>query len=208
MLQIIHLSPTAIRRGAPWAVLAGVLFVGACATPPVKPVGKYVAPATGPTAKFVMRGVVPAGDYYGVFVLEDTERCGSHRIVGAGDTQRHPTSTSLAANQIQTVEFRLFKPNKQFCSIRWSFTPAAGKTYLLRGLGQPAGCVAVVMDMTDPDKLKLEPTALRRNPGGSTCLPLAQSKGSTSAGADAGQGQEAVLRQGAGADDLQGLIGK
>ena len=74
---------------------------------------------------------------------------------------------------------------------------------------QAAGCIALVLDMTDPVKIQPEPAALRRNPGGNACLPLAQSKAITltAGGATAtGEGQEAVLRQGAGADELQGLI--
>jgi len=64
--------------------------------------------------------------------------------------------------------------------------------------------------MTNPDAIKVEATALRRNPAsGNSCVPLAQSKAATVAGAEAGQSTpDAVLRQGAGAEDLQGLIGQ
>lgn len=188
---------------------AAALLLAACVTQPAKPVGNYVPPSAGSTARFVMRGSVPAGDRYGVFVLDDAEHCGGHRLVGSGDVKRNPVTTTLAANQIQTVEFRLLKPNRQFCAIRWSFTPVAGKTYLLRGSGQVSSCAALVMDMTDPEQIKPEPTALRRNPGTSACLPISQSKGLSVAGADSAQtGQDAVLRQGVGTEDLQGLIGQ
>lgn len=188
-------------------LLAGLLLLAGCATPPPKPVSRYVPPTDGPTARLVMRGTLPAGDLYGVYLLADTERCGDRRLVGAGSAKGHPATTTLAAGQMQTVEFLMLKPNKQVCAVRWSFSPVAGKTYLLRGAGHSAGCIAAVMDMTDPESIKVEPSALRRNPAGTACVPLAQSKtvAVPGAGADA-PGQEAVLRQGAGADELQGLI--
>lgn len=191
------------------AAIVAALVLGACAAPP-KPLGRYMAPATGPTAKLVMRGSVPPGDLYGIFVFDDSEKCSGSRLAGTGSNTRNPTTTTLTANQITTVEFYLLKPNRQFCNVRWSFTPVAGKTYLLNGGAVSANaCGARVMDMTNPEAIKLEPTALRRNPGTTTCLPLAQSKAATVAGSDAGQSApEAVLRQGAGTEDLQGLIGQ
>jgi hypothetical protein len=196
----------------PAAALGLCLLLGACAAPPPgRPPVKYVAPGSGPTAKLVMRAVVPTGDLYGVYLLVDDDRCSERRMVGVGDAKRNPPTTALAANEVQTVEFALLRPNKQMCFVRWSFTPVPGKSYLLRGLGHPSGCAAVVMDMSDPEKLKPEPTALRRNPIGQACVPLAQSKAISAPGSDgvaAGEGQDAVLRKGAGAEDLQGLIGQ
>jgi hypothetical protein len=199
-----------LRRRAPAAVLlAAALGLAACATP-TKPVPKYVSPTSGPTAKLVMRGNVPQGDLFGVFVYDDSEKCTGSRLAGTGNNARNPVSTTLAASQVTTVEFYLLKPNRQYCNVRWSFTPVAGKTYLLSGAALTANaCGARVMDMSNPESIKVEPTALRRNPGASACLPLAQSRAATVAGSDAGQSApEAVLRQGAGTEDLQGLIGQ
>lgn len=187
--------------------LLAVAVLAGCAAP-TKTTQKYVPPASGPSAKLVMRGVVPAGDIYGVYVLQDSERCTDYRMVGVGNSTRNPVTTTLPAGQLSTLEFMLVKPNKQFCSIRWSFTPVAGKTYLLRGAAVGAGCGALVHDMSDPENLKLEPTALRRNPVGNNCLPISQSKGINLKAANVDAGGEAVLRQGAGAEDLQGLIGQ
>ena len=65
-----------------------------------------------------------------------------------------------------------------------------------------------MMDMSDPDNIKPETGVLRRNPGTNACLPLSQSRAASTT-ADAGQKSgDAVLRQGAGSDDLQGLIGQ
>lgn len=193
-----------------WALVAlGLpLALAACVVPPKPaPLAKYVAPTTGPTAKLVMRGSVPAGDLYGVSVFDDSEHCTGSRIVGAGGNARSPASTTLAANRVTTLEFLLIKPNKQYCSVRWTFTPLAGKTYLLRGAALPTTCGAAVLDMTNPEDIKPEQTALRRNPTGFACLPISQSKAASLGGSDKGSnGNDAVLRPGAGADDLQGLI--
>jgi hypothetical protein len=198
------------RPGAAALAVAAVLGLAACAAP-TRPIPRYVAPSAGPTAKLVMRGTVPEGDLFGVFVYDDSEKCAGSRLAGNGTSARNPVTTTLAASQVTTIEFYLLKPNRMACRVRWSFTPIAGKTYLLRGsaLG-PDACLARVMDMSDPERVKGEATALRRNPGTSVCLPLAQSKTAGLAEADAGQSAtpEAVLRQGAGAEDLKGLIGQ
>jgi len=202
-------QPAFHRHAGRAAIVAAAVVLVACAAP-TKPSPKYVAPTSGPTARLVMRGAVPQGDLYGVFVYDDSDKCTGSRLAGTGTNTRNPPTTTLAASQITTVEFFLLKANRQACNVRWSFTPVAGRTYLITGgaVGTTA-CAAKVMDMSNPEAIKLEATALRRNPGASACLPLAQAKSATLAGADAGPaGQEAVLRQGAGADDLQGLIGQ
>ena len=156
-----------------------------------------------------MRGTVPAGDNYGVYVYADSDKCTGLQSVGGGNSTRHPETTTLAANQITTVEFFLLKPTRSYCSVRYSFTPVPGKTYLLSGSANDKGCAARVLDMSDPEHIKPEPGVLRRNPAGATCLPLAQSRAvSTMSASSQTSGGEAVLRESAGSDDLQGLIGK
>ena len=184
-----------------------MLLLAACAAPAPKPVQKYVAPAAGQTAKLVMRGAVPAGDVYSVYYYADSEKCTGLRSVGAGNSTRNPLTTTLAANQITTVEFFVVKSAKTYCSVRYSFTPLAGKTYLLSGASIDKGCTARVMDMSDPEHLKPELGALRRNPTGLACLSLSQSRAASVAGHESAQSSgEAVLREGAGSEDLQGLI--
>lgn len=188
-------------------IIACTTLVAGCAAP--KPsVPAYVSPSSGPTARFLVRGSVPAGDRYGVFVLQKSETCAAPLLVGTGDAQRHPDASALAANSVQTVEFRLVSADKKTCAVRWTFTPIAGRTYLLRGTAQQTSCGALIMDMTDADHMKPEPTALRRNPGTNTCLPISQSKSIASRGGAGPADDDAVLRQGADAGDLEGLIGR
>lgn len=199
-------GPDPKPRFAVVRVIPCIVLLAGCAAPK-KPIPTYVSPSSGPTARFLVRGSVPAGDRYGVFVLEKSENCSGPQLVGTGDAQRHPEASALVANSMQTIEFRLVSSDKKTCAIRWTFTPVAGKTYLLRATGQQTSCAALIMDMTDADHMRPVPTALRRNPSGSTCLPIAQSKSIASRGA-AQADDDAVLRQGADAGDLEGLIGK
>jgi len=194
------------RKAAPSTFTAALLV--ACAAPAPKPIPKYVPPPAGQTAKLVMRGAVPAGDIYSVYYYADSEKCTGLRSVGAGNSTRNPATTTLAANQLTTVEFFLVKPpTRSFCSVRYTFTPLAGKTYLLSGAAVDKGCTARVMDMSDPEHLKPELGALRRNPTGFICLPLSQSRAASVAGHEAAQSTgDAVLREGAGSEDLKGLI--
>jgi hypothetical protein len=205
---IAHRNLHARHVGLAGALALAALLV-ACVAPPRPPAQKYVPPASGASAKLVMRGTVPAGERYGIFTFDDAEKCTGLRTIGMGDSTRHPQSTVLGANRITTVEFVLAKPNKTLCTVQWTFTPLAGKTYLVRGASVASGCNASVLDASDPDNIKPEPAALRRNPGTGHCLPLAQSRAGSVAGQDGAQrSSDAVLRQGAGAEDLQGLIGQ
>jgi hypothetical protein len=203
------------------ACVAVPLVIAACAArmPAGQPLPKYVAPAGSPTARLVMRGTMPAGDVYGVYLYDDSEKCAGPRSLGVGNSTRHPASADVAAGRMQTVEV-LIKSDKRWCGVRWSFTPVAGKTYLLSanslaGNANAAlggvGCLARLMDMSDPDHIKPELTALRRNPASvAQCLPLSQSKSvAAMAGNDAGRADgDAVLNPGASTGDLQGLIGR
>jgi len=202
-------SSAIARYAGSITALAGALVLTSCAVPNRAPLPKYMPPASGATAKLVMRASVGDGERYGVYLFDDAEKCVGMRTVGTGDKVKHPDTTTLAANRITTVEFLLVKPNRSICAIQWSFTPLAGKTYLVRGGTFDKGCTARVFDATDGDNIKAEAAALRRNPGVSNCLPLSQSRAGSVAGTEGAQsGGDAVLRQGAGAEDLQGLIGQ
>lgn len=206
-----------VVRFAAASLLAGVLAGCAARAPTAQPVPKYVSPASGPTARLVTRAAVATGDLYGVYLYDEADGCAGPRSLGVGSATRHPASVDVAAGRMQTVGFFLVTSDKRMCGVRWSFIPQPGKTYLLNAKSiavsaafASGGCIARVMDMSDPDNIKPEPTALRRNPQSTLqCLPLSQSK-TTSALADkdaAHAGSDAVLNQGATASDLQGLIG-
>lgn len=188
------------------AIAVAAMLLTSCATPrtPVK-VPAYVAPAGVATARLLSRGTVGAGDAYGVIVFDDAANCAGPRIAGAGNSTRPPKATEIEAGRIATLDFLAVRPDKTSCRVRWSFTPTAGKTYLVAGALTATGCNARLLDATDPDRMRAESTAQRRNVGGSACSALvARPSSSTIGGVE--QSGEAVLRPGATADDLQGLI--
>lgn len=190
----------------PLASAAMALFLSSCATPRT-PVRTYVEPIGVPTARLLTRGSVGVADIYGVIVFDDAEHCSGPRIAGAGNASRPPKATQLEAGRLATLDFVGIRSDKSACRIRWSFTPTAGKTYLVAGLMSPTGCSARVLDATDPDRPRADNAAQRRNLGGSTCSPVLARPASPQSTAEQGVG-EAVLRPGATAEDLQGLIGQ
>ena len=193
----------------PVALIAAVWSSG-CATPAKTPLlPAYAAPAGAATAKLAVRGAVPSGDYFGVLVYDDADNCKSPRIAGAGSSSRNPNTVALAAGSLQTLAFLIVKPNKETCTVRWSFTPQVNKTYVVNGGALGTGCTASLLDATNPDKMQVPAGLLRRNAPGAVCIPLAQAARVGGGNARGGQSDgAAVLNPGATADDLQGLIGK
>jgi len=202
-LSGLRIAPTTTRL----ALLATLSWLlGGCATPPPK-LPSYTAPAGAATAKLVMRGAVPAGDAFGVLVYDDAVNCKGARLAGAGNSARNPNTVPLAAGALTTVEFMYVKANKESCLLRWSFTPVAGKSYLVNGGGYGTGCRAALLDSTNPDSMAAPAGAVRRNEKGNACVPMAQARPVGANTAQGGQDQgAAVLRPGANSDDLQGLI--
>src|SRR5215472_6411889 len=132
----------------------------------------YVAPAGAQTARLLSRGAVNAGDAYGILVYDDAVNCAGPRIASAGSSLKTPKATDIEAGRTTTLDFLVAHPDKTSCRIRWSFTPAAGKTYLVAGALTTKGCSARLLDATDPDHMKAETSARRRNLGGSACSAL------------------------------------
>ena len=187
------------------ALLAALSWLlGGCATPAPK-LQTYAAPVGAPTAKLVMRGVVPVGDAFGVLVYDDAENCKGPRLAGAGNIARNPTTVPLAAGTLTTVDFMHVKANKESCTLRWSFTPVAGKSYLINGIGSATGCRASLLDASNPDAMVAAAGSVRRNEKGNVCIPMAQARAITTAKGGQDQGA-AVLRPGANTDDLKDLI--
>jgi hypothetical protein len=189
--------------------LIGAVVLSGCATPPKPTLTAYSVPAGAVTAKLAVRGAVPTGDYFGVFVYDDADNCKNPRIAGAGSATRNPSTVTLAAGNLQTLAFMILKPNKESCAVRWSFTPQANKTYVVNGGALGSGCSATLLDATNPDQMRVPAGLVRRNAPGVVCVPLAQASAVGAGTARGGQSDgAAVLNPGATADDLQGLIGK
>lgn len=191
------------------ALLPALALLAACATPLPTASGlpRHAAPASGPTARLLVRAVVPAGDLYGVYLHDDALACTGPRIAAAGAAGRQPAATTIVAGQLTTLDFTLFKPTRASCVVRWSFTPEAGKTYLVTGLGHAAGCTARVFDATDPDAIKPVTQAVRRNNATRQCMGLDEARAAAANAPVGGQaGGDAVLRPGATGDDLKGLL--
>lgn len=188
-----------------WMVVLASLLSGCAAPASLEEPSRHVAPTGLPTARFVMRGDVSPGDRYGMYIFDDSENCAGPRSLGIGGKDRHPATTAVATNVVQTVEFTVVKPSRQYCAVRLSFEPVAGRSYLFAGASSAEGCSARLMDMSNPDDMKPEPSVRRRNPGTSACLSLAASRRGAGAGS-AAVSSDAVLRPGANDDDLKGLI--
>lgn len=198
-------------------MLAAGLLAG-CAAPPA--VSAPAQPATaassatidGPSARLLLRGSVPVGDQIAVFKLADAVACKGPSLLTAGTQQKPPAPVELPAGVLTTLDFVIIRAGKPGCGVRWSFTPAAGKTYLLLGLAVGSGCRARLVDASVPDRLVLPPDAALRSASGQTCLPLAQARAAARPNAaliQGGQHQgEAVLNPQATTEALQGLIGR
>lgn len=213
--QFRHLRGAGAASRPGWArcsVACGVALLASCATqPPAEKIDRYVAPMGVPTAKLAMRAQMTDVDLYGVYVFGDGDNCKHPQIAGAGRRAGNaPASVELTAGSWTTLEFITFHPSKQYCVVRWSFQPAVGRTYLIAGQGAGTTCSARVLDATNPDSIKPESTAVRRNAPGNACVPLAVAQAGRRAN-ESKQGRggkdEAMLpRPGASADDLKGLI--
>lgn len=202
-------------RGNALAVLCLLQLLG-CAAPPgaadkTAPVAAASAPASvaGPSARLLARGAVPAQDRFAVFRLADAALCKGPSLLIDGTPDKAPRSAALAAGVLTTLDFVILRDGKPSCAVRWSFTPAAGKTYLLQGLALGSGCVARLYDASVPDRPVPAADAVLRSTRGQACLPLDQARAAS--GSDAliqgGQQQgEAVLNPRATTRDLQGLI--
>lgn len=170
--------PTVLAR---CLVVAPVLFLSACFVRPVHapapvPVPAYVAPgASVPVATLVMRHELQDDHWYRLDLFADPERCAGRSRVGQGGRTIDPAPTRLAAGRWQTFEAWVREPGAT-CTVRLSFAPAPGRTYLVMTKSRPDGaCTATLQDVTDPDAVRFEPSMRQRYVGNQACRPLAQS---------------------------------
>src|SRR5205085_7659945 len=75
---------------------------------------------------------------------------------------------------LTTTEVFWTKPNRSICRVRWSFEPVAGHKYLVSTTSTSTGCIARVLDATDPHHMLVEPSSRRRDVGSRMCVPMAQ----------------------------------
>lgn len=194
------------RSAAALAGIAGVVLAG-CAPAPLQ-----LAPAarpSGPTARLLLRGAVPPDDRFAVVQLTDARLCQGPRLLIAGTPQKLPEPGALAAGVLATLDFVILRGGQPSCAVRWSFTPEAGRTYLVQGMQLGAGCSARLLDASVADRPRPPPDAVLRSAPGQPCLPLDKARAATTAGSllqGGQQGGDAVLNPGATDADLQGLI--
>ncbi|OGB04290.1 MAG: hypothetical protein A3E25_21330 [Burkholderiales bacterium RIFCSPHIGHO2_12_FULL_69_20] len=195
--------------------LAAALLAGCAAnpyTPPAAhpPGASPAAAASGPSARLLLRGSVPAQDRFAVLKLADALACKGPSLLIAGTPQKAPAPATLPAGVLTTLDFVILRAGKPSCRVRWSFTPVAGKTYLMQGLVVGSSCSARLLDVSAPERPVLPPDAALRSRPGQPCLPLAQARAATRAASSliqgGQQGGEAVLNPRATTQDLQGLI--
>jgi hypothetical protein len=199
------------------AALAGLALLGACAgsppssstastvTSPSTP--RYTSVTAGPSARLILRTKLEGtATLYGVNVLANSDDCSQRQTVGAAKAGVAALPTvALAAGRIATVEFVGVNADKKVCLVRWSFTPMAGQAYLLQSTFDGTRCTSSVLNATDPDAIRVEAGALRRNPmPDKVCVPLGQARAITPV-PGAGRG-DATLSPGADASELKGLI--
>ena len=216
-------APRERRRGrgiAGWA--AGVLvtaLLASCATQ--QPIAPYKPNPSAPQARLLMRGAIGSGETYGVYLMNDPHACKGLQRVGVGSAKGDPPAAAIEATGLATVEVFFTKPdNRSYCRIRWSFYPKEKRSYLVVAQQSPTECRARVMDATDPDAIKVESTAVRRNVGTNPCVPMSQIQAlqnkqpQTDVGtslpqikpSDSGKDKDVTLQPG-NDDDLKGLIG-
>lgn len=184
------------------ALLAG------CAPAPLQP--PAATTPSGPTARLLLRGAVPPDDKFAVVHFSDAASCRGPRLLIAGAPQKVPAPGTLAAGVLTTLDFVILRAGKPACGVRWSFTPEAGRTYLVTGMQVGAGCTARLLDATVADRPVSPPDAVLRSVPGQACLPLAQARAAGGGSPIQGgqQGGDAVLNPAATDADLQGLIAR
>ncbi len=180
----------------------------ACANLPSAPLASQVPPAAdAPAAKLLLRASAPANHGALLVQLEDSEMCLSPKLLVRGMAGQEALTTRIHAGRLTTLDFVLERPGQSPCFVRWSFTPEAGKSYLVQGLVVGAGCTARLLDTSRADRPLAPADLLLRSSQSQRCLPLASSTKAGGSLIQGGQrGGEAVLRPDADAKDLQGLI--
>lgn len=193
------------------APVLGAAGLAGCASSPADPrLPNLVQPAENqPHARVLLRAKVPAGHHYLLTLLKDNSNCSGPQLVARSTGAEPPPPARLPVGALVTVDFAIVNPAaKHGCVSRWSFTPQAGKTYLVQGVSVGTACPARLLDATQADRPEQPADLVTRVIPGQNCLPLDQSPRVASLSPIQG-GQvngEAVLNPRATTRDLEGLI--
>ena len=209
-------SPHTVRPHRRLLLVPLVWGLASCVQAPPAPAAATAARAasapavTGPSARLLLRAAVPVDDKFALFQLGDATACKNPRLLVGGSPQQAAEPAVLAAGQLATVDFVLIRGGKPGLCTRWSFTPQAGRTYLMQGAAVGAGCLARLVDVTQPDRAQAPADAVMRNGTNQPCVPLEQARAAAAGAHSPIQGGqqdgEAVLMPNATARELQGLI--
>jgi hypothetical protein len=210
-----------------WPLLAAALAAG-CAQAPTQPPTLLAQPAAGqPHARLLVRATLPANHRWVVVVMGDNTACSGPQLVTRGPnalaatapaspsaappTASPTTAARLPVGQLLTMDFAVVTPaagTGKACINRWSFTPEAGKTYLVQGLVAGAQCPARLLDASVADQPRVPADLVSRILPGQNCVALDKSpKVPPLSLIQGGQHNgDAVLRPDATTRDLEGLI--
>lgn len=196
---------------ATWAALLALAAgLAGCATPsgPTGMPALAQPAADQPHARLQTRSTAPAGHVLAVVVQQDNATCTDARHVlrsPAGETGQ----ARLPVGRPLTLDVALVPPGGgRACVNRWTFTPQAGRSYVLQSAIVGAACPARLLDTTQPDRAAVPPDLVNRVQAGQSCVPLDKAPKVASGGIIQG-GQidgEAVLLPLATTRPLQGLI--
>lgn len=164
--------------------------------------------ASGPDAVVRVRAAVPRGQVAVVVQLVDADNCKSpHLLARAAPSGESPSAQALPAGRLVTLDFLFTDSTRALCGVRWSFTPQAGRQYLVQGASVGSICPATLTDVTQADRPRTPEDLRYRSETGKPCVPLAQARRVPPGMLEGGQvGGDAVLRPLATDDDLKGLI--
>jgi hypothetical protein len=104
--------------------------------------------------------------------------CSQRRdVVNASHKDPERISTGITSGKLQTLAFHFIRQDRKTCQVLLSFEPKAGKTYLMRNVADSEGCRSELLDITNPDAAKAEPSRMHREPTGflqadNACKPL------------------------------------
>lgn len=196
-----------------WVTLAagaGLAALAGCAQTPDATVQALPQPdATLPHARLLARASVPQDHRFVVVVQQDNATCTRPAWLTRGTAQQAAPAARLPVDQLITLDLAIVNTGTgKACINRWSFTPRAGRTYLVQGGIAGAQCPARLLDATTPDRAALPPDLVGRVLPGQNCVPL--DKAPRPAALSLIQGGQhngdAVLNPNANARDLEGLI--